>query len=320
MMDYTPPALLRGGHLQSILPARLSAAPSPQFMRERWELDDGDFIDADWLHPRTIEDKSSTKLLVLFHGLEGSSQSHYGRSIGAHFQQLGWRVVIPNFRGCSGEPNRLLRAYHSGDGDEIGRLLSRVHQQYPNSPLYAAGVSLGGNALLCYLSQANSNIPLISAAAVCAPLDLGRCGEAITQGFSNVYTSIFMSTLRAKSIEKRTRFPKGCDWDAVLAAKNLAQFDDAFTAPVHGYLNTADFYARASAKPKLRTITLKTLLLNALNDPFVPQDIVENLVLSPSITQHLTAQGGHVGYAEGSGYGQLTWLPRRLEQWFTQGV
>jgi predicted alpha/beta-fold hydrolase len=316
MMRYVPPKLHRGGHLQSILSAKASRAPHPLWQRERWEWDDGDFCDADWLN----QAKADAKLLVLFHGLEGSSQSHYARSIGAHFQAQGWRVVVPHFRGCSGEPNRLLRAYHSGDAAEIERMLNRVQHTFPQAPLYAAGVSLGGNALLTYLATRATSVPLQAAAAVCAPLDLARCEEAITTGFSNIYTLMFMQTLRSKTLEKRQRFPNACDWQGVIRSKNLYEFDDVFTAPVHGYQNVDDYYARASAKPLLQAICQPTLLLNALNDPFVPQDIVANLKVSPSVTVHQPAQGGHVGFAQGSGMGQLDWLPQRLHHWFTKGA
>jgi uncharacterized protein len=315
MKPYAPPLLHRGGHLQSILSAKCSQAPHPQWQRERWEWEDGDFCDADWL----AQSDAAAKTLVLFHGLEGSSQSHYARSIGAYFQAQGWRVVVPHFRGCSGVPNRLLRAYHSGDAPEIERMLHRVHRSYPQAPLHAAGVSLGGNALLTYLATCADLLPLQTAAAVCAPLDLSRCQEAITTGFGNVYTLMFMQTLRSKVLAKRQRFPDGCDWQGVIRSKNLYDLDNVFTAPLHGYKNSLDYYNRASAKPMLHAIRKPTLLLNALNDPFVPSDIVAQLQVSPSITLHQPAQGGHVGFAQGAGLGQLDWLPQRLHRWFTQG-
>ena len=312
MPPYAPPPLLLGGHLQSIAPSLWSRAPRPAWARTRWEWADGDFVDADWLHAAA----SDAPLLVLFHGLEGSSASHYARSVGAYFQSQGWRVVVPHFRGCSGEPNRLLRAYHSGDADEIGQMLAAAHATFAQAPLYAAGVSLGGNALLCYAAERRNDVPLLKIASVCAPLDLGRCGDAITTGFANIYTVMFMRTLLAKTRAKRPRFEASCDWERVLASKNLLQFDDVFTAPVHGYENAADYYARASAKPKLRGIALPTLLLNALNDPFVPRDVLADLQLSPSITLAQPAQGGHVGFASGKGAGDLVWLPQQLMAWF----
>jgi predicted alpha/beta-fold hydrolase len=297
------------------LAAKCSQAPYPQWQRQRWEWDDGDFCDTDWLH----QSDQQANTLVLFHGLEGSSQSHYARSIGAHFVATGWRVVVPHFRGCGGEPNRLLRAYHSGDAAEIERMLLRVQAAFPQAPLHAAGVSLGGNALLTFLVTCATTVRLRAAASVCAPLDLARCQQAITTGFSKVYTRMFMRTLRRKALDKRQRFPDACDWHGVLRSRNLYEFDDVFTAPVHGYKNTQDYYARASAKPMLHAITIPTLLLNALNDPFVPRDIVQNLNVSPSVTVHHPAQGGHVGFAQGPWLGQLDWLPARLYQWFTQG-
>jgi predicted alpha/beta-fold hydrolase len=199
-------------------------------------------------------------------------------------------------------------------------MLSRAHQAFPDAPLHAAGVSLGGNALLCYLSQQSRTVPLRAAANICAPLDLARCGDAITTGFANVYTLMFMRTLRAKALEKRARFPDGCDWDAVIRSKNLAQFDDVFTAPVHGYTDATDYYARASAKPKLNDIALPTLILNAQNDPFVPRDVIADLKVSTSVRIEQPEHGGHVGFATAGGVmglGELTWLPQRLYHWFT---
>jgi uncharacterized protein len=300
--------------LQSIAPSLWSRAPRPDWARTRWEWADGDFVDADWLHAALAD----APLLVLFHGLEGSSASHYARSVGAYFHARGWRVVVPHFRGCSGEPNRLLRAYHSGDADEIGRMLGAAHAAFPRAPLFAAGVSLGGNALLCYASERRTDLPLQQLASICAPLDLGRCGDAITTGFANIYTAMFMRTLLAKARAKRPRFETACDWARVLATKNLLQFDDVFTAPVHGYQNAADYYARASAKPKLASIALPTLLLNALNDPFVPRDVLADLRVSSATVVEQPAQGGHVGFASGAGVGELTWLPQRLFAWFNQ--
>jgi uncharacterized protein len=328
-LPLVPPRLHQGGHLQTILAAKLSAVPypCPLWQRERWEwADEGqgsDFCDADWLHPVPQSVPLNLPILVLFHGLEGNSQSHYAKSIGAYFQAQGWRVVVPHFRGCGGEPNRLLRAYHSGDAPEIARMLAKVHQAYPLAPLYAVGVSLGGNALLCYLADKAAQAPvyLQRAASVCAPLDLARCENALNQGFAKVYTHSFLRTLRLKALEKSRRFPTGCDWSHVLAAKNLAQFDEAFTAPVHGYRNAQDYYARASAKFKLRTIQVPTLVLNTGNDPFVPPDILQDLKQyqgTAPICLEQTEFGGHVGFATQGGrfgLGCLNWLPQRLYHW-----
>jgi uncharacterized protein len=336
-----PPRFHWGGHLQTILASKYSRLPfpKPQWQRERWEWpeekigDGGDFCDADWLHP--AQRSEHTPVLVLFHGLEGSSSSHYAQSIGAFFQAKGWRVVVPHFRGCSGEPNRLLRAYHSGDAAEIGRMMARVHDSYPAAPLYAVGVSLGGNALLCYLSDLSEqrlahhrpnshnaslvNLPLKAAASVCAPLDLARCDAALSRGFSKVYTHMFLRTLHTKAREKQRHFPQACNWDRVLNSKDLFEFDEFFTAPVHGYHNAQDYYTRASAKTRLLTIKLPTLLLNPKNDPFVPSDVLHNLNVSNAVQIEQPEHGGHVGFAMRGGalgVGELSWLPQRLYDWF----
>lgn len=336
--SLNPPILHIGGHLQTILAAKCSSMPyeSPNWQRERWEWvdnhngEENDFCDADWLHPK--HSTESTPILVLFHGLEGSSNSHYARSIAGFFKQKNWRVVVPHFRGCSGEPNRLLRAYHSGDTAEIGRMLHRVHIQFPKATIYAAGISLGGNALLCYLSDlsaqqiiskksARHSLPLQAAASICAPLDLALCDQALSQGFSKIYTWLFLRTLHAKAKEKRRRFPNACNWDKVLSSQTLFEFDNYFTAPVHGYHNANDYYTRASAQSKIHTIHIPTLLINPKNDPFVPSNILDSLTLSPHTVLEQPDQGGHVGFAVKGGHwnmGELTWLPFRLYEWFTQ--
>ena len=336
-IPFKPAPLHWGGHLQSIIPSLYSVAPQPAWQRSRWEWNDaieativpqdGDFVDIDSLPQGDV----SAPTLVLFHGLEGSSNSHYSRSIAAFFHAQGWRVLAPHFRGCSGVPNRLLRAYHSGDSAEIARMLLRASRLYPQSPLHALGVSLGGNALLCYLAEHGQEqwqgapVPH-KAMAVCAPLDLGRCGEAITTGFANVYTMMFMKTLLQKTREKKPKFPEAVEWDTVLKCKNLAEFDEVFTGPVHGYAGVLDYYARASAKEKLPHIKTPTLMINARNDPFVPNDILDAIekrqLCSPSTTLERPDYGGHVGFASGTAKhllrGELQWLPRRAWAFFNE--
>jgi predicted alpha/beta-fold hydrolase len=305
------PAWLPGGHAQTIYPALWAPRPSMVWNRERLETPDGDFVDLDWSHGT-----ANKGVLILFHGLEGSSRSHYAGSIGHYFVQRGWQVVMPHFRGCSGEPNRRVRAYHSGDAQEIGWLIEQITQRPSHGPRVAVGISLGGNALLRWLGEQGQSVcHVAAAAAVSAPLDLAAGGAALERGFNRVYTRNFLTTLKPKTLEKARRFPGAFNVQAIRRARNLREFDDAYTAPIHGYRDAADYWARASSKPLLHRIAIPTLVLNARNDPFLPaQHLPSVQEVSQAVTLHQPAQGGHVGFLTGRWPGTLEWLPQRLER------
>ena len=236
---YAAPAWLPGGNLQTIYPYFIRPATKISYRRERWENDDGDFIDVDWL-----DGPADAPMVVLFHGLEGSSQSHYVLSIMDLLQKNDWRGVVIHFRGCSGLPNRLPRAYHAGDSDEINWILHRIFWESKllnsETPLYAIGVSLGGNALLKWIGEQGGKArPIITAAAaVSVPLDLAAAGAALDAGFNKFYTRHFLSTLKYKALEKIGRFPGLLDAHAIAACKTLYEFDNLVTAPLHGFRNT----------------------------------------------------------------------------------
>lgn len=305
---YRPPWWLRGGHLQTIYPA-LRPVPCVRFTRERWETPDADFVDVDWAGPA-----NAARLLALFHGLEGSSSSHYARSIAAHATAAGWRCAVPHFRGCSGEPNRLPRAYHSGDSDEIDWMLRRLAAR--GTPVCAIGVSLGGNALLKWLGEqaGAARRVVMRAAAVSAPLDLTAAGNALDGGVNRlIYARMFLGTLRQRAIVKLARFPRLFDAQAVKNARTLRAFDDVVTAPLHGYAGTDDYWRRASSKPWLSTIALPTLVLNARNDPFLPADSLPAAhEVARDVVLDFPAEGGHAGFVSGAFPGDQRWLAERL--------
>jgi predicted alpha/beta-fold hydrolase len=310
---YRAPKWLPGGHAQTLYPLLIKSHP-PAYRRERWETPDGDFIDLDW-----IDATGETPLVVLFHGLEGSSASHYAVALMTLLRQRGWHGVVPHFRGCSGEPNRMPRAYHSGDSDEIDWVLRRLRSQFPQRTIFAVGVSLGGNALLKWLGEreAVANDVLAAAAAVSAPLDLALCGHHLGSGFNRIYTRHFLATLKPTAAEKLLRFPGLFDERRLRCVRNLHDFDDLVTGPLHGYAGADDYWRRASAKPLLRGIRVPTLLLNAQNDPFLPaHGLPQANELSPSVVAEFPRQGGHVGFVSGGPPGRLDWLPRRLLEWF----
>jgi uncharacterized protein len=312
---YRAPWWLPGGNLQTIYAAALTPRASLAFRRERWDTPDGDFIDVDWTAP---VDGADRPLLVLFHGLEGSSRSHYAGALMDHARALGWIGAVVHFRGCSGETNRLPRAYHSGDSTEIDWILRRLRTMHPSGCLYAAGVSLGGNALLRWLGErgAAARDVVTRAAAVSTPLDLMAAGGALDSGW-RIYTRLFLRTMKRKSLAKLEHHPGAYDAAAVQAARTLREFDDLVTAPLHGYRNTDDYWTRASSKPVLRQIEVPTLLVNARNDPFLPESALPlPHEVSPQVTLDFPAAGGHAAFVSGAFPGTLEWLPRRLAEFF----
>ena len=316
MIDYRAPRWLPGGHAQTIWPVFFSRrfdGAAPRFERQRWATPDGDFVDVDWLG----SDRAAP-LLVLFHGLEGSSASHYAQAFAAESVRRGWRFACPHFRGCSGEINRAPRAYHSGDHAEVAWMLGRFLTLH-DGPITAVGVSLGGNALLRYAQEAGgaAALALRAIAAVSAPLDLAAGADAIGRGFGRqVYTRMFMRTMKAKAFVKLGQHPGLFDADRMRAARDLREFDEIFTGPLHGFAGADDYYARASAGPLLGRIAVPTLVLNAKNDPFLP---AAALPRAGQVGSHVTLwqpeHGGHVGFAGGTWPGRLDDLPAQVAGW-----
>jgi uncharacterized protein len=316
---YIAPAWLPGGHLQTIFPAKIVPLPRVAYRRERWDTPDGDFIDVDFALPEPGDPDAA--LLVLFHGLEGNSQSHYSRSLMRDAADRGWRGLVVHFRGCSGEPNRLPRAYHSGDSDEGDWILRRVHARWPNARLHAVGVSLGGNMLAKWLGERAEDAQFVTAAAsVGSPLDLAAGGAALARGFNRVYTQMFLATLKPKALAKVLRFPGIADAARLRASRDLYAFDNEYTAPVHGFRDTDDYWARASGKPWLHGVRVPHLVLNALNDPFVPAaSLPRPHDVSRYVRLEQPAGGGHIGFARGAMPGRLDYLPQRLHEFFRSG-
>lgn len=320
---YQAPWWLPGGHLQTIWPAlygrHLGATQMP-YQRERWNTPDQDFIDVDWLRQNTPAGQQRT-LLVMFHGLEGSSQSHYARAFAVHATHLGWDYAVAHFRGCSGELNLAPRAYHSGDHAEIDWILQRFRSAH-QGPVVAVGVSLGGNALLRWAAEAgHSAARLLGAvAAICAPVDLAAGGWSLGRGINRrLYTPMFLQTMKPKALRKLQQHPGLFARDALLQASDLYAFDNVFTAPLHGFRNTEDYWARASAKPHLHALRVPALVLHARNDPFVPGwSLPTRHDVSDAVTLWQTAYGGHVGYAQGRPPGNLAYLPEAVGTWLLQ--
>jgi uncharacterized protein len=290
-------------------------------------------------------------LLVLFHGLEGSSRSHYSEAFADFASEHGMAFCVPHFRGCSGELNRGPRAYHSGDFEEIGWILARLRDRQRNSAVLSAagppqgasapsggsdghavpsvgasivavGISLGGNALMCWAAEMGESACGIAraVASVCSPIDLAAGGWAIGRGFNRlVYTRMFLQSMKPKALQKLAQHPGLFDRDALAAARDLYEFDNVFTAPLHGFKSTDDYWARASAKPRLANIRIPALVLNARNDPFVPAWCLPH---QNEVGEHVTlwqpAQGGHVGFPQGRVPGHVRQMPDAVGGWLKQ--
>jgi hypothetical protein len=317
VQGYRAPHWLPGGNLQTIWAAtraRPHGGVPPRFERERWTTPDGDFVDVDHLAPPPA---GPARHLVLFHGLEGSSASPYAQAFGAVARQRGWACSVPHFRGCSGELNLAPRAYHSGDFEEIGWILARLRARSP-APLLAVGVSLGGNALLRWAQEAGASAAAVAGAvaAVSAPVDLAAAGRAIDRGFNRlVYARMFLATMKPKALAKWRQHPGLFDRERLAAARTLYEFDDAFTAPLHGFRDTPDYWARASARPQLARIRIPALLLNARNDPFVPAASLPGPAQAGHwVTLWQPAHGGHVGFPHGGYPADVLAMPQAVAE------
>jgi uncharacterized protein len=333
---YRAPAWLPGGNLQTIWAATLSRrhlGAVPSFERERWSTPDADFIDVDHLRhpPNGSANGPATpplgthpkRHLVLFHGLEGSSASQYAQAFACIAQQRGWDYSVPHFRGCSGPLNLAPRAYHSGDFEEVGWILQRLRQRSAR-PLLVVGISLGGNALLRWAQESGHSAAATASAvaAVSSPIDMAAAGQAIDQGFNwLVYSRMFLRTMKPRALAKLQQHPGLFDGEKLKAARTLYEFDNIFTAPLHGFRDTPDYWARASAKPRLSSIRIPALVLNAGNDPFVPAaSLPTPAQVGPNVSLWQPAHGGHVGFPQGSPPGDVFAMPPAVADWLADHV
>ncbi|UJP05693.1 MAG: alpha/beta fold hydrolase [Nitrosomonas sp.] len=312
---YRPPTWLPDGNSQTIYPYLNKPKPLFRYRRERWELDDGDFVDVDW-----ADGPDDAPLVVFFHGLEGDSSSHYILSTINLLQQHRWRSAVIHFRGCSGTPNRLARAYHAGDSSEIDWMLRRIHREYAaQQPVHVIGVSLGGNALLKWIGESGEHAARIvaGAATVSVPLDLAAAGAALDIGFNQVYSQHFLVSLKRKALQKQAQFPGLLNQAALGKCRTIYQFDNIVTAPLHGFRDTDEYWRISSSKQWLPHIRVPTLVVNARNDPFVPAaSLPAAHQVSSAVHLEFPQQGGHAGFMQGPFPGKLDWLPQRVLSFF----
>jgi uncharacterized protein len=316
---YRAPPWLPGGHAQTIA-AALAPRPHVSYRREIWGSPDGDLIAVDFAQPEPAD--PGVPVLVLFHGLEGSSRSHYARWLMQAAVARNWRACVAHFRGCGGQVNRLPRAYHSGDAQEADWILRAAASRWPAARLYAVGVSLGGNVLARWLGErASAGSPLQAAAVVSVPFDLTAAGISLARGFNAaVYGRHFLRSMRRKAADFALRHPGLIDIERVRASRDLRQFDDAFTAPLHGFRDVMHYWRSASSFPWLQSVATPLLALNARNDPFVPAGSLPGAAdVSGHVVLEQPAQGGHAGFVQGAWPGDQAFVPRRVMDFFESG-
>lgn len=317
---FQPAWWLKHAHLQTIFAKYLSPKQRLTTEAELFSLPDGDEIQLNWLKQTATDDKAP--LLILLHGLAGDINSHYIQAMLAQCHKLNWPAVLMHFRGCNGKPNKLPRAYHSGDTADAAQVIAEAQRRYPKRPLVAVGYSLGGNVLLKYCGEQGAANPLSAAVAVCPPLSLAACAKRINSGASKLYQRYLLGRLKRSTLAKLAQFqhfPLPLTPGQVQGFSSIEQFDQHYTAPIHGFLNAQDYYQKASGKAFLRHIRIPTLIIHAKDDPFLSDEVIPAADdLSPHIHYELTHGGGHVGFVYGSVLKPQFWLNQRIPQFIIE--
>lgn len=291
---------------------------------ERWATPDDDFLEVHRLDAPCVRTGAAPHILLL-HGLEGTVRSHYAQGLLREMHGRGWSADLLMWRSCGSEPNRARRFYHSGDTADLAVAINRIALERPTTPLAVAGVSLGGNILLKYLGENadHAHKSVVAAAAVSVPFDLGRGSDYINRGFAKVYQKYFLDSLKRKAVEKQSRYSDLPRTEIIQAIRTLRAFDDTITAPVHGFRDAIDYYTRSSSIHYLRDITVDTLLLNAVDDPFLPQDVLIDVSQLAAQNSNLTAdfprRGGHAGFIGGfNPFRPIYHLEQRVGDFFAE--
>ena len=315
--SFQPARWLRGGHAQTVWPTLLRPRVALSPRRERVVLPDGDFVDVDWVG-------EAGPIVILLHGLAGSIDSHYARGLLRECARRGWRGALLHFRGCSGEPNRLPRSYHAGDTGDLQAVVDLVRAREPTTPLAALGYSLGGNALLKWLGEQGAAAPLVAAVAVSVPFDLAAATARLARGFSRIYERRLLNCLKRSLAQKQAVMELPWRREDIAAITSLREFDERITAPLHGFRGADDYYARASCRGLLASISVPTLIVHALDDPFMPSSVVPHArELAAATVLELSPYGGHVGFVSGAPHAPCFWLEQRvpdfIAEFFTGG-
>ncbi|EEX94988.1 putative hydrolase [Vibrio orientalis CIP 102891 = ATCC 33934] len=320
MTQFVAAKGLTNPHLQTLAPRFIRKKALFEPVWQTLDTPDGDFLDIAWSEDLNQADKGKLDkpIFVLFHGLEGCFYSPYANGLMNAFAKQGWLSVMMHFRGCSGKPNKLARAYHSGEVEDARFFLEHLDTLFPNQTKVAVGISLGGNMLANYLAKYLDN-PLIDAATiVSAPLDLSACSERIEQGFSKLYKNYLLSSLKKSALQKHhlLKGELGLSYHNIKRVTKLYEFDDLITAPLHGFKDAEDYYHQCSGIHRLKEITLPTQIIHAKDDPFMTDAVIPKYVLPENIDYRLFDQGGHVGFVTGTAIKPRFWLEEALPAYY----
>ena len=300
---FKPVCCLSNPHIQTLWPTLFRRPIKLTLQRERIELPDGDFVDLDW------GENTTGPIAIIFHGLEGSGESSYVRGLISSLNKQGWRAVVMNFRGCSGEANRLAHAYHSGDTGDIKHIIKLLRQRIPDTSMVAIGYSLGGNALLKYLGETSIHSQLDAAVAVSVPFDLDNAALTLRKSAFGIYQNHLLKQLKASVLSKREILDSLIDISAAMKSTNFHEFDHLVTAQLHGFSGVDDYYAQSSSNQYIPAIRTPTLIIHAEDDPFLDKAAIPNIKTMPDMVKlSLSRHGGHVGFIDQQGY----WLEQRI--------
>jgi predicted alpha/beta-fold hydrolase len=319
MKPFKPALCLKNRHAQTLYSAFFRKLPEPKIEIENYPLNDGDFLECHW-HNRPLTN-SNTPIIILFHGLAGSYKSPYIQGLMVEAAKEGFASVLMHFRGCSGKENSLPRSYHSGESGDALSWINTVSDNYPNSKIFTAGYSLGGNMLLKLLGELGKNSPITAAVSTSAPLQLDISANKMNSGFSKVYQR---HLLQALNIALEKKFQKhdmskliSLKKEEIKNLKTFWDFDGAYTAPIHGFNSAQEYYTKCSSKQFLKDIHTPTLIIHASDDPFMTTEILPTFEeLSKSVKVELSAHGGHVGFIEGTIFKPEYWLEKRIMEFF----
>ena len=313
---------LKNKHLQTLYSSFFKKSPNLNFSIEKFELDDGDFVDCYWY--KTKNSDENTPIVILFHGLAGSYKSPYIQGTMQKLSQNGFNSVLMHFRGCSGEPNRLARSYHSGETGDAKAFLLHLKQKFPHAMLFGVGYSIGGNMLLKLLGEMKEDSPFTKAISISAPLQLDICANRMNRGFSKLYQYILLKSLNKSLKQKYDRHDMksiiNMDKKDVKNLKTFWEFDDVYTAPIHGFKTAQNYYKKCSSKQFLKDIATPTLIIHAKDDPFMTPEILPTPnELSQNVKLEIYPHGGHVGFIGGTVFTPEYWLEDRIVRYFKEG-
>ncbi len=306
--DFKPAWWLPGPHLQTMWPTVMRRTPKILTQHERIELADGDFLEVHWSGPET------GPIVIILHGLGGNIESHYAKPLISQINKAGWRAAFMYFRGASNTPNRLPRFYHAGDTGDIQALTDIIQTREPGTPIFAIGISMGGNVLLKWLGETAQDNPLTASVAICVPFELYKAANRFRKGFAKFYQWWLLRDLNRSVTAKFNKLSFTHNHRRDPSPKTFWEFDEKITAPLHGFESAQDYYKRASSKPYLNNIARPTLILHSADDPFMYPDIIPTAKdLSPQVELEISQTGGHVGFVSGK-------IPLRPKYWLDQRV